>query len=307
MTKAKQGRRWCATIFPPQDILIESKELIVDLIESMYRDAKITYFLSGLETCPQTGRLHLQCYLEVPKRKTLAGMKALMKDLWSPHLELALGTLDQNRTYCLKENNLFLEIGTPMSQGQRSDLLEVKKKIDNKTPMHELWQSDFNTILIWGKRLQEYAQSLQKPRSDFSEIWILWGETGTGKTRQAHEMAKELGVTPYVWMPSNGFMQGYIGQEVAIFDEFDGSQLTFSFWKQLCDRYPMTVNVKGGQMNWNPKKIIFTSNMPPHAWWKDDRNVPVDWLDQFKRRIKESKGKVIHFTKLKVFDDEIYV
>lgn len=35
----------------------------------------------------------------------------------------------------------------------------------------------------------------------------------------------------------------------------------------LCDRYPHSVPVKGGRINFNAKLMFITSNQPPNKWY----------------------------------------
>lgn len=191
------------------------------------------------------------------------------------------GSLEQAITYCKKDGD-FYERGTYTKKGQRSDLLEIKKKIDSGTSYDQLWEEDFSVMLQYRKGFQEYMnlKSSRTPREQ-PRVFVFWGSTGTGKTRRAWAINQES-----TWVyPGKGWFDGYTGQEVAIFDEFDGSDIKFSFWKQLVDRYRVAVPIKGGFSNWCPKFVIFTSNLEPGNWWRDEQ-LPMGSTDQFSRRVE---------------------
>lgn len=50
-------------------------------------------------------------------------------------------------------------------------------------------------------------------------------------------------------------------------DEFYG-WFSWDFMLRLCDRYPLSVETKGGAVQFVAKKIIFTSNDHPRDWYK---------------------------------------
>lgn len=242
----------------------------------------------GQETCPSTSTPHLQIYLELKKKTTLTGVKKLLGST-AVHLEMARGTWQDNQKYCSKEK-VFLEVGTPNKQGRRHDLEEVKSAIDEGMTHADLWNFFFKDMVKYRKSFEEYANILRSKKREMPKVYIWWGATGTGKTKGAFELAeREFDDDFWVW-PGGNWFDGYRGQRVAIFDEFHGgeNQIDFPLWKKLCDRYPLTVPVKGSFTNWGPEVIIFTSNVNPKNWWPEERK-PEAWWDQFERRTSEIK------------------
>jgi len=59
------------------------------------------YAIFGRETCPKTGKPHLQGFVSLHKEKLLTGIKKLFPDGFA-HLEIAKGTCKQNKDYCSK-------------------------------------------------------------------------------------------------------------------------------------------------------------------------------------------------------------
>ncbi len=154
----------------------------------------------------------------------------------------------------------------------------MKDAIDAGGTLDDLWDKHFKEMCKYRKSFHAYIDSRAGKRTDMSDVRVLWGPTGTGKTHRAHQLGD-------AWIyPGKGWFDGYLGQPVAIFDEFDGKDLPFSLWKQLCDKYPMKVPIKGAFVNWNPKIIVFTSNVNPDLWWGDDTK-PIGWKEQYTRRV----------------------
>ena len=66
---------------------------------------------------------------------------------------------------------------------------------------------------------------------------------------------------------ATGWRNGYNYQEVVVIDDFDG-YLDFKFLLKLVDRYPITLDTKGGMITFNSKFVIITSNEHPRYWYE---------------------------------------
>lgn len=99
-----------------------------------------------------------------------------------------------------------------------------------------------------------------------TEMHILWGEPGTGKTRSVWE--KGLTVFP---MPqpqgSSIWFDGYEGQDILLLDDYYG-WLPLHLILKLGDRYPLRVPIKGGMVDFTSKYLYITSNKPWEEWYK---------------------------------------
>lgn len=117
-------------------------------------------------------------------------------------------------------------------------------------------------------------------------MWF-WGETGSGKTRNAREQL--LAMYDDVWMSSGKldmFFNGYHGQKAAILDDFRPGVLRFDMLLRILDGYPVTVNVKGSVCEWLAETIIITAPVEPCDMFIN-RETGQEWdhLDQLLRRI----------------------
>lgn len=93
------------------------------------------------------------------------------------------------------------------------------------------------------------------------------GLTGTGKSRCVYDM---FGKDLWTFVDDKGqWFDGYSGQTSALLDDFDGKSIPLTFFLKILDRYPLRVPVKGNFVNWRPKRIFITSNVPPSAWYPD--------------------------------------
>ena len=88
-----------------------------------YDDETMGYLIVGLETCPDTGRAHYQCYVQYRRKFRWT---QVTKDFGTKIKVFACrGSDQQNYDYCSKEGD-FTEFGTRLNtSGVRSDLLSA--------------------------------------------------------------------------------------------------------------------------------------------------------------------------------------
>lgn len=134
--------------------------------------------------------------------------------------------------------------------------------LDEGKSVSDVADAHFGHFLRYRQSINAYCEMKSVKRDFATEVIVLWGDTGTGKTRYAYEQ----GATP-VFFDKGGFIHGFEGQEKLIFDDFDPDMLSRSRFLTLTDRYPCVVNVKGGSRNWAPKVIYITSNHDPRSWY----------------------------------------
>lgn len=90
---------------------------IVDLVRR-FADQQdgIRFVIGQLEKCPETGRIHLQWYLQCHNPGTIASVKRKLRRfderLNSTHIEIAQGTADDNIRYCTKESSRYCPEGS---------------------------------------------------------------------------------------------------------------------------------------------------------------------------------------------------
>lgn len=296
--RAPQVRNLCFTVFG--DPFTEGPPLL-DFTHSSWQHVK--YCVYQREICPTTNRVHLQGYLELSQSKTYSALHNLL-GLENAHFEKRYGSAKQARHYCLKPvagcdcEVCRKEIATPTklegpwefgemsSQGQRADLLEVKKAIDRGTSLKRIAQDNelFPTWVKFPKAFQMYRHMVTPERKVKPQVWLFIGPSGTGKTRTAMALARGLGSVYKVPPKHSGFWcDRYDNETVFLIDEMNGSKMTPEFFNELLDWYPMDVPVHGtAGHQFNSPYVFICTNYHPRHWW---RKRSPDQIKQTMRRI----------------------
>jgi len=214
----------------------------------------------------ENGTPHLQGFIRFRRTYRLAALKKLLpRAHWEPARTQDAGN------YCMKEH--FEQWGE-VTQGTRSDL---------KTACDALKQGGLKRVReehpdVYVKYHRGFAALdaplLERRRFKTEVIW-LWGPTGCGKTKKAWELCPDA----YLAFSSK-WWDNYKGEDVII-DDFRESWCTLDFLLRLFDRYPLTLEVKGGTVEFCSKRIVVTAPRPPGEYFN---NIPED-IQQLRRRI----------------------
>jgi len=239
------------------------------------------------EEAPTTGTPHLQGFFGTWKRSTLTCvLKTIFEErgmhAGGVHIEPMKGTLSQNEDYCSKAGRLQ-KYGDFPSQGERKDAhkaassrammireaIQIKKDGGVFEPYY--WMEKWNdTYIVNKKYIQEVFNTYQKPEKyKPKKVIVLWGPTGTGKSRTARAYFEEnkLG-EPFVHSQAMGrWWDGYEGQKGVIIDEYTDKIWTVQEMNGMLDVYPYRVPVKGTSTTFAPDIIIITSNFDPETWY----------------------------------------
>lgn len=257
-----RAKYFCFTINNP------SESELSDL-QALEEDPNIEYLIFGLEGTQLERTVHYQGFVCFKKR---CSAKRLKRDLGGrAHVEVTgARNLEKAAVYCKKEGN-FSEYGIlpkrDSGKGRRSDLLAIRDEIVSGASRREVSERYFSTWVIHRRAFGEYRSMLAPRRNTPSEVFVFWGSTGVGKTRRV------VDAEPGLWIsPDNSltWFDGYEGQDAVLFDDFVGCPRgQIDFLLKMLDRYPMNVPIKGAFINWAPKRIYFTSNLPPEEWFPD--------------------------------------
>lgn len=219
--------------------------------------------------------LHFQGYLECMGQQTMTALHKLA-GLERAHFEVRRGSQQEAVAYCKKiSDDTFMEgpweWGEAAQQGKRSDLLEIKDKIDKGQLMVSIAQENFASFIRHGKAFKEYKRITSKARAFKSRVFLFIGPPGKGKSTLMKLIARAVG-SYYVQPRPKGsglYSDDYDGQDVYILDEFDGDMMRPTSFNTLCDEHECVLPVHGGAGHQMVSKFIFIgTNYLPKQWWK---------------------------------------
>lgn len=235
------------------------------------------YLVAGQETCPETGKVHWQCYVYF---KTPRSWKSIKKLLGERHFEPCKGNALSNYKYCSKDGNLIFEDGERPQQGKRNDI-ERAKEIIMETGSMEKVLKECNTYQAI--RIAEKAIVFMEPKRMWkTEVFWYYGKTGSGKSKTALEEAN----AETCWISSDTlkWWDGYDAHENVVIDDFRKDYCTFHKLLRILDRYPLRIEYKGGSRQLLAKKIWITSAYPPQQVYQTREDI-----GQLLRRIDKIK------------------
>lgn len=260
---AKSTRSWCFTLnnYTAED-------------EARIQALRPVYIVYGREE-GDSGTPHLQGYMYFKDAKSLTGAKVFLGST-TVHVEAARAKPKVAADYCKKDGDIY-EYGTCPAQGLRSDLAEAL--LDYKDGHSLEWMYlHHGTQAI--KHVQGYHMARKAPHLERKVYWF-HGDSGSGKTRAAYDLAGDNDV--YITSGNAGsfFLDGYWAEKYVIFDDFRPTDLRLNQLLRYLDRYPVSINIKYGRAPYLAEHIIITSDRPPSGYYhgKD--------LAQVERRIHE--------------------
>jgi len=258
----------------------------------------LIYIFAALEQ-GESGTSHYQGYLELNRHKDLAWIKRClprahlekrkgtarqaleycMKDIASDvQATIATSTTDNLLDVILMQDDsenlppyiiwhtkdtssacILAQVQKPKTR--KEVLSEMKTMIEAGKSDRELADFDFSTFVACYRGLDRYRLITSTARNHPTEVIVIQGPTGTGKTRWALENNPSA-----YWKQASKWWCGYADHECVVMDEFYG-WIPFNTLLRICDRYPTMVETKGGQVNFTAKRIVITTNWLPITWY----------------------------------------
>lgn len=223
----------------------------------------VTYAIWGFET-GESGTPHIQGYIECKPMR----MKAMQELLGGrAYLAKRKGTRDEARNYCMKDG-IFMEAGAwkAKGQGRRSDLdalVDAIKKEDDVRSTMEAMPATYSRHMRFADALRSKVERDNSKEFRKVTTTVLYGASGTGKTRYVHEHETDL-----FWVhPDDSFpFDGYDGESAIAFDDFYGNVKHHEMLRIL-DGYQYLCNVKGGHRYARWTRVYITSNARPEEWY----------------------------------------
>jgi len=271
----------------------ENDEGLPLLDPSLWPDCK--YCVYQLEIGDETNRLHYQGYMEFTGAKRFSWLHANCDGLESANFFIRRGSQDEAVNYAMKletrvDGPWEWGLARPNEAGKRNDLIHLKRALDEGRKMSYISDNFFPSFLRYQRGIREYKRIKAQKRDWAMELIFIIGPSGTGKTRHARDIAGD----DVYFMMSGKWWEDYEGQHTVVWDEFYGHSCPYTLLLRILDRYPLKLECKGSSVEFNSRRIIFTSNQEPRDWYNAERTHQMDWnTNPLNRRIQEF-GRVLY-------------
>lgn len=258
---SSRSRNWCYTLF--------------DMTKYPDFGKKVKYHVFQIEVCPTTGRNHFQGYVQLFHPKSLGGMKKNIHATAHWKQRYKDSSHEQARAYCMKSETRHpghpdqvgpFEMGTPTNdQGKRSDLDDVAAAVKEGKTDEEIAAHSPTWIIKYSKGINNLRNAIQRHREGESpEVTIIYGPSGSGKTHFVY--ARHGWDHVYSVTSQDGkWWDGYNQQEAVLFDEAEFNMNNYKMLKQICDKYPYQVEVKGSFKKFKSPYIYFVNSIEKKA------------------------------------------
>lgn len=285
-TRSRTGARVSRMVFTLNNYTDEEYKWLTEVYPHQTVDAP-TWLIIGKEV-GENGTPHLQGAVILGGQKTFSVVKTWL-GFRRAHLETMGGKPEDSKLYCSKEDSHPFEYGIMPAPGKRSDLADAVDAVKAGTTMREMTELHGVAVVKFFRGLTVLRSLRSAPRDPSTppSIYWLYGKTGTGKTKCAWEFGVTYGGPSCIWISSGGlkWFDGYDGQPVVIFDDFRSKGVAFSFLLRICDRYPISVEFKGGFVNWAPEVIIFTTPESISSTFESRLQHRPEDIEQLRRRV----------------------
>lgn len=281
MSKCKN---WCFTAFKYERL----REIIGEEVPE-----GVSYIVGQVESCPETGRLHVQGFVQFVKRRSMRQVKQFFGDD-NPRLKAIDGTAEENRTYCTKEETRIadseggwsFELGTLISKGERRDLADMGSAALLGESLLSIAESNTASFIRYHGGISRIRQLGQRRRTrEFRrvKVFVLWGDSGSGKSALARLYDEEL-----FSLSCSGdhrlVFDGYEGEKTLLIDDFYGN-IKYQFLLNLLDGHQIQLPCRYANAYAEYDTVILTSNVPPDEWYQG--LFPSGMSVALKRRVTE--------------------
>jgi len=281
-----KSRNWCFTINNPDENFDLPSNLKMLIANREIGSSGTPHYQGYAEFNTSVALSHLRNWngrghYEIRKGTQSEAIKYCCKDFLDANGEPAFGfdvTLEALEgfgfvSYGVDKSQLLKDFLGKLTKEKVSKLTQLKILIDQGYTEKEIADYDFDTWCRSHRALSAYRLMCVAPRNWEMEVTVIYGPTGTGKSKFCNDTFPNC-----YWKQRGKWWDNYAHQDVVCLDEFYG-WLQWDVLLRLCDRYPLLVETKGGQIQFASKRIVFTSNTEPSLWYKNT------YFDAFVRRV----------------------
>lgn len=296
MPKDTQSRKWQITINNPAD-----KGFTHDRIREILSSMKSVVYWCMADEIGENGTYHTHVYLQGRGGINFSTVK---KRFDGGHFEVARGTASQNRDYVSKSGkwekdkkhetqvpDTFEEWGElPVErQGARNDLADIYSMVKEGMTNYEIMEQ-IPDVMFQLDKLEVVRQTVRD--AEFADRWrdmdvqYIYGDTGCGKTRSVMEKYGYRNV--YRVTDYRHPFDGYMGQDVILFEEFRSSLALGDMLKYL-DGYPVVLPCRYANKQACFTKVYINTNIPLASQYPEIQREHISDFLAFLRRISSVK------------------
>lgn len=291
-----QSRKWQITINNPVE-----KGFTHDRIKEILSGMKSVIYWCMADEIGENGTYHTHLYLQGRGGINFSTVK---KRFDGGHFEMAKGTAMQNKDYITKSGkwekdrkhetqvaDTFEEWGEmPVErQGARNDLADIYSMVKQGMTNYEIMEQ-VPDVMFQLDKLETVRQTIRD--QEYAEKWrdlqveYIYGDTGTGKTRYVMEKYGYKNV--YRVTDYKHPFDGYMGQDVILFEEFRSSLSLGDMLKYL-DGYPVVLPCRYANKQACFTKVYIGTNIPLDRQYADIQRESMEDFLAFLRRINVVK------------------
>lgn len=273
-----KARNWCLTIF-----LQDAQEDVAVALEYFFAagctweeyarlahwddiaDAQdIKYLCFQTERAPESGRLHLQAYVQFGHPVRMTGVKKCFGS--SVHCEVQRGTVHEAIDYCKKpESRVFgpFEFGVPsnMVEGRARDMENALAMARAGASASEIRGAFPNLYRVY-RAVDAMVSDVARTRPKVpGVILFIYGPTGCGKTAVVVSACDMLNERLFMKSPDTVWWDLYSGEKVVAVDEFGPENgLSYREINSICGDARSAGQIKGSHVPVTAHILILISN-----------------------------------------------
>lgn len=257
MSKSGVSKSWEITInnFTDDD---------VNLLRSWENDVNA---ITIAEEVGEQGTPHLQGRITFKRAYRLTALKKL-----HPQAHWEVTKAKQDTLYMRKKDSKII-IDKACGQGKRSDLDAVEQNIKAGYSLKRIAEENTKAMIKYARGIEAtyyHIQNGDEPYEtpDCRGMWI-YGIPGCGKTSS---VLNHYGRSNIYWKSTKGdWFCGYTNQAVILLDDYGKkSTCQWDLMKRWMDRYDVTGERKGGNVQLSHDVFVITSNYTPEEIFAND-------------------------------------